>query len=75
MCVLHIYFIERADMKNGADNLTAEKIAELRENINLSEIPEIKDFSKGYLRELKKKVVSKTETTTAAPAWCADETK
>ena len=28
-------------MKSGADNFTAERIAELRKNIDLSDIPEI----------------------------------
>ena len=32
-------------MKNGADNFTAERDAELRKNIDFSDIPEIKDFS------------------------------
>lgn len=47
-------------MKNGADSFTAERIAELRKNIDLSDIPEIKDFSKGNLRNWKpaKKAVS-----------------
>lgn len=47
-------------MKNGANNFTTERVAELRRNIDLSEIPEIKDFSKGYLRNWKpaKKAVS-----------------
>ncbi|MCH5282400.1 MAG: BrnA antitoxin family protein [Treponema sp.] len=47
-------------MKNGADNFTAERVAKLRKNINLSEIPEIKDFSNGHLRNWKpaKKAVS-----------------
>ena len=31
-------------MKNGADNFTAERVAELRKNIDFSDIPEIKDF-------------------------------
>ena len=39
-----------ADMKNGADNFSAERIAELRKNIDFSDIPEIKDFSGGHLR-------------------------
>lgn len=37
-------------MKNGAGNFTAEKIKELRKNIDFSDIPEIKDFSAGHLR-------------------------
>lgn len=47
-------------MKNGADNFTVERIAELRKNIDLSDIPEIKDFSNGRLRNWKpaKKAVS-----------------
>lgn len=40
-------------MKSGADNFTAERIAELRKNIDLSDIPEIKDFSSGHLRNWK----------------------
>ena len=47
-------------MKTGADNFTTERIAELRKNIDLSEIPEIKDFSNGHIRNKKplKKAVS-----------------
>lgn len=47
-------------MKNGADNFSAERIAELRKNIDFSDIPEIKDFSSGHLRNWKpaKKAVS-----------------
>lgn len=47
-------------MKSGAGNFTAERVAKLRKNINLSEIPEIKDFSNGHLRNWKpaKKAVS-----------------
>ncbi|MBP3365603.1 MAG: BrnA antitoxin family protein [Treponema sp.] len=47
-------------MKNGADSFTAERIAELRKNVNLADIPEIKDFSAGHLRNWKpaKKSVS-----------------
>lgn len=47
-------------MKNGVNNFTTERVAELRRNIDLSEIPEIKDFSKGHLRNWKpaKKAVS-----------------
>jgi uncharacterized protein (DUF4415 family) len=47
-------------MKNGADNFTPERIAELRKNIDFSDIPEIKDFSKGHLRNWKpaKKAIS-----------------
>jgi uncharacterized protein (DUF4415 family) len=47
-------------MNNGANNFTDERIAELRKNINLSDIPEIKDFSTGHLRNWKpaKKPVS-----------------
>ncbi len=37
-------------MKNGASSFTPERVAELRKNIDLSDIPEITDFSKGYLR-------------------------
>lgn len=49
-----------ADMKNGADNFTAERVAELRKKIDFSDIPEIKDFSNGQLRNWKpaKKPVS-----------------
>lgn len=47
-------------MNNGANNFTAERVAELRKNINFSDIPEIKDFSSGHLRNWKpaKKAVS-----------------
>lgn len=47
-------------MKNGVSNFTAKQIAELRENIDFSDIPEIKDFSQGHLRNWKpvKKPVS-----------------
>lgn len=40
-------------MSNGAGNFTAERIEELRKNIDFSDIPEIKDFSKGSLRNWK----------------------
>lgn len=40
-------------MKNGANSFTADRIAELRRNIDLSDIPEIKDFSQGHLRNWK----------------------
>ena len=40
-------------MKNGANNSTAERIKELRKNIDLTDIPEIKDFSGGHLRNWK----------------------
>lgn len=47
-------------MSNGADSFTAERVAELRKNIDFSDIPEIKDFSKGHLRNQKpeKKAIS-----------------
>ena len=47
-------------MKNGANNFTAERIAKLRKNIDFSDIPEIKNFSGGHLRNWKpaKKAVS-----------------
>ena len=49
-------------MNNGADNFTAERIAELRKNIDLSDIPEItkEEFSQGHLKNWKpvKKAVS-----------------
>ncbi|QTQ11454.1 BrnA antitoxin family protein [Treponema parvum] len=47
-------------MKNGAANFTAERVAKLRQNIDFSDIPEIKDFSGGHLRNRKpeKKPVS-----------------
>ena len=47
-------------MKNGASNSTAERVAKLRKNIDLSDIPEIKDFSAGHLKNWKpaKKPVS-----------------
>ena len=40
-------------MKNGANNSTAKRIEELRKNIDLTDIPEIKDFSDGHLRNWK----------------------
>ena len=47
-------------MKNGANNFTTKRIKELRKNLDLSDIPEIKDFSSGKLRNWKpiKKAVS-----------------
>ena len=47
-------------MKNGANSFTPEKIAELRKNIDFSDVPEIKDFANGHLRNWNptKKVVS-----------------
>ena len=47
-------------MKNGAANFTDERVAKLRKNIDFSDIPEIKDFSGGHLRNWKpaKKTVS-----------------
>lgn len=47
-------------MKNGANNFTNERIEELRKNVDLSDIPEIKDFSSGHLKNWKpaKKAVS-----------------
>ena len=36
-------------MKNGADSFTADRINKLRENIDFSDIPEIKDFYDGHL--------------------------
>lgn len=47
-------------MKNGAGSFTAERIEELRKNVDLSDIPEIADFSEGHLRNWKpaKKAVS-----------------
>ena len=40
-------------MNSGAGNFTAERVEELRKNIDLSEIPEIQDFSAGHLRNWK----------------------
>jgi hypothetical protein len=37
-------------MNDSATNFSVERIAELRKNLNFSDIPEIKDFSSGYLR-------------------------
>lgn len=37
-------------MKTGANNITSNKIEELRKKIDFSDIPEIKDFSEGHLR-------------------------
>ena len=47
-------------MKNGANGFTPERIERLRKNVDFSEIPEIKDFSSGHLRNWKpaKKSVS-----------------
>ncbi|MBO8443577.1 MAG: BrnA antitoxin family protein [Spirochaetes bacterium] len=40
-------------MKTGASKFTPERIEELREKIDLSDIPEITDFSKGHFRNWK----------------------
>ncbi len=40
-------------MKNGVNNFTTERVEELRKNIDFSDIPEIKDFSSGHLRNWK----------------------
>ena len=40
-------------MKNGANNFTTDRITQLLKNINLSDIPEIKDFSSGHLKNWK----------------------
>ncbi len=40
-------------MRDGAGNFTPERIEELRKGIDLSDIPEITDFSKGHLRNCK----------------------
>lgn len=40
-------------MKTGVNNFTAERVAELRKNIDLSDIPEVTDFSQGHLRNWK----------------------
>ena len=47
-------------MKTGVNNFTAERVAELRKNIDLSDIPEVTDFSQGHLRNWKpqKKAIS-----------------
>ncbi len=49
-------------MNNGAETFTAERIAELRKNIDFSDIPEItnEDFTEGTLRNWKpmKKAIS-----------------
>jgi uncharacterized protein (DUF4415 family) len=47
-------------MKDGVNNFSPERIAELRKNIDLSDIPEIKDFSSGHPRnwQLAKKPLS-----------------
>ena len=47
-------------MNNGANNSIAERVEELRKNIDFSDIPEITDFSTGHLRNWKpeKKAVS-----------------
>ena len=46
--------------QTGASNSTTKRVAELRKKIDLSDIPEIKDFSSGHLRNWKpaKKPVS-----------------
>ncbi|NLK47021.1 MAG: BrnA antitoxin family protein [Treponema sp.] len=47
-------------MKNGVNSFTDERVAELRKNIDFSDIPEITDFSSGHLRNWKpaKKAIS-----------------
>lgn len=47
-------------MRNGASSFTPERVEELRKHIDYSDIPEIKDFSDGHLRNWKpaKKAVS-----------------
>ena len=40
-------------MKNGVHNFTTERVNELRKNVDVSDIPEIKDFSQGHLRNWK----------------------
>ena len=40
-------------MKNNENKFSKERLAELRKNINFSDIPEIKDFSSGHLRNCK----------------------
>ena len=40
-------------MKNGANGFTPERIEQLRKNVDFSDIPEIKDFSRGHLRNWK----------------------
>ena len=49
-------------MNNGVDSFTAESVAELRKNIDFSDIPELtaEDFKGGWLRNYtpKKKAVS-----------------
>ena len=37
-------------MSSGASTFTPERVAKLREHIDLSDIPEITDFSEGWLR-------------------------
>ena len=37
-------------MKNRENKFTKERVEELRKNINFLDIPEIKDFSSGHLR-------------------------
>ena len=36
-------------MSNGAKTFTPERVAELRKHIDFSDIPEITDFSEGWL--------------------------
>lgn len=40
-------------MKSGVNSFTAERIEEMRKHIDFSDIPEVTDFSKGYLRNRK----------------------
>lgn len=40
-------------MRDGAGGFTPERIEALRRDIDLSDIPEITDFSKGWLRNAK----------------------
>ena len=47
-------------MNNGANNFTTERIEALRKNIDLSDIPEVKDFSHGHLRNPLKDQISFT---------------
>lgn len=47
-------------MSNGAGNFTPERIVELRKNIDLSDIPEVTDFSRGHLRNFDTHKVSFT---------------
>lgn len=47
-------------MRNDAGSFTDEREAELRKNIDLSDIPEIKNFSDGRLRNCRDSISART---------------